>query len=77
MRPSRKTIFRIVKRDIPTDLTGNPNIYRYRIEQRYNFVLVRWWSTPEFAPPHNFVTKEEAIEYIKLECKDPIIYERL
>ena len=58
--------YRIVKMDVLDMLKDNPIVFRYKIEERYSFMgIFHFWGTPEFAPPHMFHDKDEAIECIK------------
>lgn len=58
--------YRIVKMDVPDTLKDNPFVFRYKIEERYNFMgIFHFWGTPEFTPPHMFHDIDEAIDYIK------------
>lgn len=70
--------FRIVKNDLSEEALNAFHPLRYRIEQRNTILLfIHWWSTPTFAPPHNFETIKEASDYIREYYPNAIIYIRL
>jgi len=64
--------FRIVKvSDNP-----NPNVLRYQLEQRYRFLyFIRWWMSPNFAPPHIFKTTNEAFLCAKEHFPKCVVYD--
>lgn len=66
--------FRIVKNDLACPEAFHP--LWYRIEQRHTLLFfLHWWSSPEFAPPHNFEKVSEAVKAIKDEYPNSIIYD--
>lgn len=67
-----KKVFRIVK------FSNSRNAYHYRIEVRHTILLVlHWWSTPEFEPPHLFYTSKAAAQAIKEHYPNAVIYLKL
>lgn len=57
--------FRIIRNELSEEGEKCFHPLRYRIEQRHTILcFIRWWATPEFAPPHNFETPDEAINKI-------------
>lgn len=58
--------FRIVRNELSKEGENAFHPLRYRIEQRHCilFGLISWWISPEFAPPHNFETPDEAFNKI-------------
>lgn len=70
-----KKKFRIVKNDLSEEGQKAYHPYWYRIEQRHSilFGLIKWWISPEFAPPHNFESVDEALKYILDQCPKAIV----
>lgn len=56
--------FRIVKIEYAKGHEDNPNVFKYKIEQRFGLIF-HFWGSPEFAPPHLFVTAQAAYDYVK------------
>lgn len=64
-----KKVFRIVK------FSNSRNAYHYRVEVRHTILLVlHWWGTPEFEPPHLCYTVKEAQNIIKEHHPNAVIY---
>ena len=43
----------------------NPNVLRYKLEQRFTILpFVHFWGSPFFAPPHLFTTEDDAYNYL-------------
>ena len=68
-----KKVFRISKIAISKANEGNPNIFRYRLEQRFG-LLIHFWGSPSFAPPHLFTNYGGAYKCAKEHCPDCDIY---
>ncbi len=61
--------FRIVRNELSKEGENAFHPLRYRIEQRHTILFFfHWWTSPEFAPPHNFETPDEAFNKITEEC---------
>lgn len=61
--------FRILKNNLSKEAENSDYPYRYRIEQRHTILFfIHFWSSPDFAPPHNFKTPKEADSHIREHC---------
>ena len=58
--------FRIKGEDVTRFYCDNIKRIRYSIQQRHTILFFfHYWSTPEFAPPHTSLNRDELINNIK------------
>lgn len=69
-----RKVFRVSRMSISKANEGNLFILRYKLEQRYGLIL-HFWGSPSFAPPHLFRTSEEALKCAKKHYPNCVVYD--
>lgn len=69
-----KKVFRISEMPISKTNEGNPNILRYKLEQRFGLIF-HFWGSPSFAPPHLFARVEDALKCAKEHYPNCVVYD--